>query len=244
MSRSLSEQIEALQGLNLAIRHQLESAEAYVPGINDAVERLTASVGQTSIISANQVAFRHDYATIYPELGKRTVMNSMDIKTLSQRTGIPVRRLRYVLDNDLISPMAWNIEDCEIEWGADENAVGRPRTFNEITAVYMASAAYLLDAGCKRDSVRDMLEAIGRFAPPAKRQFRMPAVATALTGTTAAYVEIGDGRFVRWRLGNKTYDWIDAVPPLTDAKEASPKVIIGLDIGQIRDRVKNIEGSD
>jgi hypothetical protein len=40
MSRSLSEQIEALQGLNLAIRHQLESAEAYVPGINDAVERL------------------------------------------------------------------------------------------------------------------------------------------------------------------------------------------------------------
>jgi len=40
MPRSLSEQIEALQGLNLAIRHQLESAEAYVPDINDAVDRL------------------------------------------------------------------------------------------------------------------------------------------------------------------------------------------------------------
>ena len=40
MSQTLNEQIEALKALNLSVRHQLEAAEAYVIGINDAVRQL------------------------------------------------------------------------------------------------------------------------------------------------------------------------------------------------------------
>ena len=40
-------------------------------------------------------------------------------------------------------------------WFIDESAVGKARTFDEITAIFIACAAYLLDAGYKRESVRE-----------------------------------------------------------------------------------------
>ena len=40
MSQTLNEQIEALRHLTLSVRRQLESAEAYVTGINEVVRQL------------------------------------------------------------------------------------------------------------------------------------------------------------------------------------------------------------
>jgi hypothetical protein len=40
MPESLTNQIETLQQLNLQLRHQLEQAEAFVPGLNRAAEQL------------------------------------------------------------------------------------------------------------------------------------------------------------------------------------------------------------
>ena len=41
MTRSLNEMIEMLETLNLSVRRQLESAEAYAVGINQVIEHLT-----------------------------------------------------------------------------------------------------------------------------------------------------------------------------------------------------------
>ncbi|MDB5345003.1 MAG: hypothetical protein JWP89_3380 [Schlesneria sp.] len=151
----------------------------------------------------------------------------MDIKSLSERTGIPVRQIRYVLDHELAPHRTWFI---------DESAVGRARTFDEITGIIIACAVYLLDAGYKRDSIRDLITTVSRPMPKSlKNPLRLPIIAGAVMGTRSAKVQFADGRFVRWIIDEKVSDWY--VSHAATQPGFVPKVTIEIDIGKIRDLV-------
>lgn len=154
----------------------------------------------------------------------------MDIRTLSQRTGIGTRQLRYVLDHELVPERTWFL---------DEHAVGRARTFDEITAVLIASAAFLLEAGYKRDSVRVFLESISRIKPKGRNPLNVPVIADVITGKSAARVQFGDGQYVRWITSRADGKWVDPTAPTRAISDLQPKVVIELNLGEIRDVVRN-----
>ncbi len=109
----------------------------------------------------------------------------MDMAELAARTGLPVRKLRYVFDRVLPGLR-----------GASAGH-GVPRTFTDYEAFGIALAARLLDAGVARKTVAAALGAACRprgstHAPGEVPLFR---AYTLKAGT----LEIGDGRYLRLR---------------------------------------------
>ena len=162
----------------------------------------------------------------------------MDIKFLSEQTflsdqtELSIRKIRYVMDHELVPNRTWFI---------DESAVGKARTFDEITTIFIACAAYLLDAGYKRESVRELITAISAPMPKNQRNpLRLPIIATAVKDTESAKLQFADGRYVRWVVTGNVGDWF--VSRFETQSNLNPKIIIEIDIGQIRGRNRTTKG--
>lgn len=107
----------------------------------------------------------------------------MDMAELARRTGLPVRKLRYVFDHGLVPGLA------EASTGH-----GIPRTFTEFEGFGVALAATLLDGGVTRKLTARCLDAVCRPAPcatvadvPLYRAF----------AAAAGELTVADARFVR-----------------------------------------------
>ncbi len=155
---------------------------------------------------------------------------TIDIKTLSERTGITVRLIRYVLDHELVPQRTWM---------ADEHAVGRARVFGQISGVFIATAAYLLMAGYKRDSVRELIAAISRPMPNSRNVLALPVIGDLLVYGRSGQAQFADGRYVRWIVNEVAGDWSDSQAPLLLPTDWIPKVIVEINVGAIRDQVFN-----
>ena len=157
-------------------------------------------------------------------------MEYLDLRELSARLSLRIDRLRYVLNQELVPHRDWfNAED----------EVGRPRRFDLVTAVFIGCAAYLLEGGQKRDSVREIMRAIGRIQPDYRRNpLHLPILGHAVNSNANATVQVADGARVRWKVGRKDTGWIDPGPPLLRDDEFTPKVIVAMDFGLIRDLVR------
>ena len=73
----------------------------------------------------------------------------LDIQTIAAKTRIPIRKIRYLLDNRLL-PGTRSKTDAE--------RVGHPRSFTDLEGFSIACAASLLVCGVKRDSVIGFME--------------------------------------------------------------------------------------
>jgi hypothetical protein len=153
----------------------------------------------------------------------------MNIRILSQKTDIAIRQLRYVLDHELVPERTWFV---------DEHTVGRARNFDDITAIFIACAAYLLDAGYKREAVRSLIGAIGKIMPTGRNPLHLPVIANVVSGQGTAKVQFADGRYVRWIIGRSTGDWIDPGPRAKSKPDLTPRVIVELNVGEIRDQIR------
>lgn len=153
----------------------------------------------------------------------------MDIRTLSERTGIATRQIRYVLDHELVP---------ERTWFPDEHRVGRSRTFDETTAIFIACAAFLLDAGYKRDAVRNLMASVGVVRATGRNPLNLPVLANVLTGNGVARVQFGDGKYVRWIQGRTVGEWIQPGPPAEAIGDTAPYVIVELNVSEIRNLVR------
>jgi hypothetical protein len=110
----------------------------------------------------------------------------MDTAELTARTGVPIRKLRYVLDHRILPGLQ-----------GVGSGHGVPRTFTPFEGFAIALAARLLDAGVTRKLIAAVLGTVCRptgspQAPPDVPLFR---AYTAATGS----IEIGDGLYVRLR---------------------------------------------
>ena len=153
----------------------------------------------------------------------------MDLRELSRRVDVPVRRLRYVLDHGLVPQRDWFLAD---------NEAGTPRKFDNITAVFIACAAFLLDAGYRRESIRDFMLAVGQLYPQGRNPLRLPLLANAITSNTDATIAIGDATHVRCTAGKKDSGWYRIGNKPTADTSYIPKVVVQVDLSQIRDLVQ------
>ena len=151
----------------------------------------------------------------------------LELSVLSERTGIPLRKLRYVVDHQLAPERSWSVIPDEI---------GHPRSFDTVSATFLVCSAFLLEAGCKRETVRQVMLSIltqvtGRRSDAASS----PLVQKAMK-SQPALLQIGDGEQLRWMIGT-TYDsgWLD--PKLRHVPDFNPKVTIQVNFALIRDLV-------
>jgi len=153
-------------------------------------------------------------------------MHVMDLKTLSERSGISPRHLRYVLDHSLV-PGSLLTEDLPI--------LGRTRIVDEISAVYIACAGHLLEAGYRGEAVRDMMAAFGSII--AKSQLHLPIFREVVQFNKNGRVQFGDGRYVRWIVEGKTGPW-QAPTRKGKTVELAPRTCFELDVGEITKAVR------
>src|SRR4051812_20952748 len=107
--------------------------------------------------------------------------NTANLHDISVRTGIPVRKLRYCLDHNLVPTDGWFVGDHEI---------GRQRRFDLASAVYLVCAARLLIAGCKRDAVRTLLRNADSLGPQTRRKsINLPHISGAIFGAKRGIVD-------------------------------------------------------
>src|SRR3954452_8719780 len=108
----------------------------------------------------------------------------MEIAELATRTGLPTRRLRYVVDHPVLPGMN--------EWGEGR---GIPRSFTTFEAFGIALAALLLESGLTRGLVTSCLfEAAGRFKrTPTINQIPLYQAFLA----RSSWLEVGDGSYLR-----------------------------------------------
>lgn len=151
----------------------------------------------------------------------------MDLHSLSQKTRFPVRKLRYCVDHGLVPGL-------KIELTTGE--AGRPRKFNEDVGFGLTCAATLLDAGFNRSAVRRFLKALLSITLGSGESEKLALVAI-LERQFPAVAEFGDGMNVRVVVGDWDSGWRCSENPAPLDKSYRPTTYIGLDLGQIRDRV-------
>ena len=159
---------------------------------------------------------------------KEDFLELFDLRDVSNRIGLPIRRLRYVLEQELVPNRTWFVV---------EDDVGHPRRFDRITAVYIACAAFLLEAGHKRDAIRELMEAISKVQPEGRNPFGVPTLAHAVLSQVSATVKFGDGRYVRWIVGKKDSGWVDPESPQKKLANCEPKIVVDINFGVVRDLV-------
>ena len=149
----------------------------------------------------------------------------MDLAELSQKTQIDRRKLRYVLDHELVPRLKIEIVDSE---------VGRPRHFAEDVGFAIACAAKLLEIGLAHKTIRLFLSGLLEIRMKDKRT---PALATALERNRKMVAEFGDGQFVRLHGDDFDSGWIAPQQPRNPRRDFVPTASLVLDIGRVREQV-------
>jgi hypothetical protein len=157
-----------------------------------------------------------------------------DLARIAETSGLPPRKLRYVLDHGLLP-------------GGRVVSRGRgaARSLEPLSAFAVVIAAVMLEAGLKRALVRDCMAGICQ--PSGRDPSSMP-LARALYARGPARLEVGDWRYVRLvaqripgrRVASADTDtgWLPLAGHAPPAPGFTPLMSIGLDLGQLRGKVE------
>lgn len=152
----------------------------------------------------------------------------MDLNEICERTKLPIRLLRYVIDHRIV-PVP-RLRRAKGEWG-------RPRRFADDAGVGIACAAWLLQDGLKRTSVAKLIDGLPRIRFEPGNPASGMVISRVLSTQLPAVVEFGDGENLRYFVDGRDYGWRQPGPDALMSDSYKPKVIIRLDLGAIRDLV-------
>lgn len=156
-------------------------------------------------------------------------MYEYSLAELGNIVNIPVRKLRYVVDHELIPDRNWGIVDDE---------PGNPRKVDEISGTFIVAAAMLLESGVKREIVKNALRAADELKPPGRNQLNLPILFDAFGSKKNSSISIGDGMNVRVRVGRTDSGWHEIVEPGNKADNSyEPIVKITVSLAKIRDLI-------
>ena len=150
------------------------------------------------------------------------------LSELANATGLPVRKLRYVMDHKLVP---------ERNWFVDDSSPGTPRKADQITGCLVIAAARLLAAGLKREVVGEMLEALGRIYESKRGNLGLPKIAEAFLGNPDCFVLYADRSHIRLIVGKQDSGWYRIGKKLTKAQDYTASVTTQVNLGEIRDLI-------
>lgn len=153
----------------------------------------------------------------------------LDLSTLANRTGLERRRLRYVLDHELVPRLKIAVVDDE---------TGRPRHFAEDVGFGIACAVCLLDLGLAHETIRQFLSGLLKIKiSPADTQGALASILQSPQTPLHAHADFGGDGWVRLRVEGYDSGWLQSGRPRKPPIDFEPSVIVRLNIGQIRDLV-------
>lgn len=151
-----------------------------------------------------------------------------ELSTISQRSGVELRKLRYCVDHELVPERTWFLAEHE---------AGRPRRFDSIAAVYLVCAARLLESGVRRDAVKSLMQQVGRLMKPGRNPLNLPLIAEAFFSQAEALIEYADGSHYRCRVGKTDSGWLSFDGRLRPAPDFLPVAVISLNVSLVRKRL-------
>jgi hypothetical protein len=167
---------------------------------------------------------------------------NMELQTIAQRTQLPIRKLRYVLDHHMLPWLQVKI---------DERSVGQPRYFTDFEAFAVACAATLLVTGLKRETAVHFMERLLKVQWDVPRQARRPlnqggtiseidrlCLLWAYTHNKPAVAMLGDGSHIRVKSDTRDTGWRLNWPRSENPDKYEPMGFVNLNLGRLRDQLK------
>lgn len=155
-------------------------------------------------------------------------MERIDLQELSRRTGVSEVKLQFCIDNDL----TWR------DWLMPEFADYFPNLVDLTTGIYATLAARLSETGFRVDGLQWLMKGITAVLPQRRNPLNLPILADVICGTMPAYVQIGDGRQVKWMINHRSEGWFKFHPSVERDEDAELLVVVAIDVAKIRDSVK------
>src|SRR5579863_7294484 len=113
----------------------------------------------------------------------------LDIAEISEKSGIPARRLRYVLDHEVVTLIA-----------KSSRGRGASRKFPTYEAFAIGCAGLLLEAGLRQGVARGVMDILMKSSTGSRMGYIDALLVCALNSTEAARLEVGDGVNIRLQL--------------------------------------------
>lgn len=165
----------------------------------------------------------------------------MELQELAGRTGLPVRKLRYVLDHDLVPGLKYKLASEE---------VGRPRQFSTDAAFGIACVGALLGGGMQRAAAASFMSAMLDFRYRLKKGDIWQGsqiLSRFLSHGTEGRARVGDG--VHLELDLKISEerlhtgWREPRTGAALAEDYAPRVVVELDLGRLRHEITAAAGT-
>lgn len=116
----------------------------------------------------------------------------MNLQSLSRRTGLPLRTLRYVVDHQMLP-------DLEANFAV---SVGSPRVFDESEGFGLALAAFLLVAGMRRNLIEQIVKVLTEEGDKKRPGIGSTSLLCEAFEADDAELEIVDGVKLEVTIGN------------------------------------------
>jgi hypothetical protein len=113
--------------------------------------------------------------------------DSLTLTDIGKRTGVPLVRLRYIADSEILPGNRIQTEAAPRRPGR-----GVTRTFTPCEAFGMVIAVQLLDAGIRRESVSKIMDILSARPAGARNRNEVPLI-QAFSCVEVESLEIGDG---------------------------------------------------
>jgi hypothetical protein len=154
----------------------------------------------------------------------------MDMAELTDLTGIPVRRLRYVFDHRVLPGLA-----------TETPGQGIPRTVTGFEAFGIALAARMLDAGLTRRLVAACLVVACRRSRTGQAHVPLYHAYTTASGR----LEVGDGCYLKlWAAGRRGIagaldtGWLPLGGGRAVPEGYAPMVLVSIELGTLAETVR------
>ena len=154
-------------------------------------------------------------------------MQQFNLRQLTQLTNIPIRRLRHVLDSELIPGRGWYVAENE-KW--------TPRIVDEDAAVLLICAAVLLGVGYKAERVGEFVAAAEGVKAKLKGRNPLNVSILDIASTTDknALFAVGDHSHVRITAGDHDSGWVDVDTGKVEKRRVNHLATTTVDFSEIK----------
>ncbi len=153
----------------------------------------------------------------------------MDLQTIAELTRLPVRKIRYVVDQRLLPGL-------RVEGQPD--LVGRARILTDLEGYAVACAAILLESGVRKEAVVEFMAALSGFpmgqASAGKKSIRALQKAYE-PKVTPAEAFLADGMNLRFKFGREDTGWLQTGTYAPLSRGYEPRMVISINLAYLRD---------
>jgi hypothetical protein len=167
----------------------------------------------------------------------------MDLQTIARLTRLPLRKVRYAVDQKLLPGMRGRRQDDQ---------AGRPRSYTALEGYFIALAALLLEGGVRRQTIVVVMERLVNLAWPLPGCSGQPSTYQKVVGQPATAAEalyrwaveptrlwIGDGINLRLQLGPIDSGWFEPRQGIPLRADYQPQVLIQVDLKGLQEKFRS-----